>query len=162
MADALEDDYVASDGDVDVGDESEAGSSGSEGSGKPTLGKRKADKSILGRITNGQRETEEEKRKRRKEKLKRKDKVRKAKRAAANLAVEPGAVARWPKDIQADHMRKLMKSCRQFSKMTDMELDEVGLTESMLIETASLSIERTESRLVEFIERSERDTINIL
>lgn len=49
-------------------------------------------------------------------------------KAAANLAVEPGAVSRFPPDMQADHLRKLMRSCGQFSKLTDIELDELGLT----------------------------------
>jgi protein CMS1 len=152
MADALEDDYVASDGDVGVDDESDGGSSVHSIPTKQSLGKRKADDDSV--TINGDKvETEEEKRKRRKEKLKRKDKIKKAKRAAANLAVEPGAIASWPPDMQADHMRKLMRSCKQFSKMTDMELDEVGLTEKMLVETTSLSVQRIDANLSEFIRR---------
>lgn len=153
MADALEDDYVASDGDVGVDDESDGGSSVHSIPTKQSLGKRKADDDSV--TINGDKvETEEEKRKRRKEKLKRKDKIKKAKRAAANLAVEPGAIASWPPDMQADHMRKLMRSCKQFSKMTDMELDEVGLTEKMLVETTSLSVQRIDANLSEFIRRT--------
>lgn len=39
----------------------------------------------------------------------------------------PGKVATLPPDMQADQLRKMVKSCKQYSKMTDLELDEIGI-----------------------------------
>lgn len=152
MADDLEDDYIVSEGESDVVDAVEAGQSSHAKREDQVLSKRKGAEAAdaTDEVT-----SEEAKRKKRKEKLKRKDKIKKQKRAAANLAVEPGAVARWPADMQADHMRKLMKSCKQFAKMTDIELDEVGLTEKMLSDTTSVAVERTEASLARYIEQGE-------
>ena len=32
-----------------------------------------------------------------------------------------------PPDMQADHLRKLVKMCKQFAKLSDLELDEIAL-----------------------------------
>jgi hypothetical protein len=88
----------------------------------------------------------------------------------------PGKVATLPPDMQADHLRKVVKSCKQYSKMTDLELDEISikgeqrawnslcmslkliqpqsphpLLENMLIDTATVKVERKIENLVDFV-----------
>lgn len=49
------------------------------------------------------------------------------KKAAALSGGGPGNLATLPPDMQADHLRKVVKSCKLYSKMTDLELDEIGI-----------------------------------
>lgn len=48
-------------------------------------------------------------------------------KAAATSGGGPGQVASLPPPMQADHLRKMVKSCKGFGKMTDLELDEVAV-----------------------------------
>jgi hypothetical protein len=45
---------------------------------------------------------------------------------AANQSA-PSRVAEMPPDMQADYLLKMIKSCKRFSKMSDLELDEIAI-----------------------------------
>ncbi|MCO5589978.1 hypothetical protein L7F22_043947 [Adiantum nelumboides] len=146
MADALDDDYIQSEGEQidvgsEVGDESENGEPGPS-SGNASKMKRRIEESEG---------DEEERRNQKKKKMKKRDKIKKQKKAAANLALQPGALAKYPVEMQADHLRQLMRSCKQFSKWSEMELDEMGVGQSMLIDTSGLDVKREAETLAQFI-----------
>lgn len=94
---------------------------------------------------------DESKRARKKLKLKQRDKARKEKRAAENLALEPGSISRMPRDTQADHLRKLMRGMSSYSKLSELELDEIGIQESMLIDVSLVDMDRSLAQIVEFL-----------
>lgn len=161
MADALEDDYIQSEGEQiesgsDFGYDSQSAEPGpSFQNGKNgrsnVLSKRKKvddeededdDKGEIG---------EKERRKRRKEKMKKRDQIKKQKKASANMALQPGALARYPVEMQADHLRQLMRTCKQFSKWSEIEMDEMGIGQSMLIDTSGLNMKREAETLSQFI-----------
>lgn len=151
MADALEDDYIQSEGEQidagsDVGYESdnvEAGPSSKTAKQDENGSKSKR------RIEHT--EDEEESRNKKKQKMKKRDQIKKQKKAAANMALQPGALAKYPVEMQADHLRQLMRSCKQFSKWTEMELDEMGVAQAMLVDTSGLDIKREAETLAQFI-----------
>ena len=156
MADTLDDDYIQSEGEqIDVGsdvgyDDSESGEPG------PSSGRREQDDGnntikSKRKIGNAEQEDEEESRNRKKQKMKKRDQIKKQKKAAANLALQPGALAKYPVEMQADHLRQLMRSCKQFNKWSEIELDEMGIAQSMLIDTSGISMNREADTLAQFI-----------
>ncbi|UZJ52481.1 hypothetical protein CBS101457_001801 [Exobasidium rhododendri] len=143
MADALGDDFAASDVEsigAHSAEDVRLAVAGSDIDEKPA--KRRVGQS-------DDEETEEEKRRRKKRKMKVQDKNRKAKKAANQSA--PNQVAEMPSDLQADHLLKMIKSCKKYSKITDLELDEIAIRESMLLDTTSVKMERTEANIALFV-----------
>ncbi|PWN33856.1 uncharacterized protein FA14DRAFT_190969 [Meira miltonrushii] len=152
MADALEDDYIQSDGEQidagsDVGYDSESGEAGPSS----TRSRQEENGNKQKRRIEQTEVDEEENRNKKKQKMKKRDQIKKQKKAAANMALQPGALAKYPVEMQADHLRQLMRSCKQFSKWTEMELDEMGVAQSMLIDTSGLDIKREADTLAQFI-----------
>jgi protein CMS1 len=59
-----------------------------------------------------------------------------------------------PPDMQADRLRSIMKSCKRCEKMTDLELDEIGIKESMLVDCTSVKVGREEQVVGDFIKEA--------
>ncbi|PWY98302.1 hypothetical protein BCV70DRAFT_202082 [Testicularia cyperi] len=86
-----------------------------------------------------------------KRKRKEKEKARKQKRAAltAEFAQGVGSVATQPPDMQADYLSS--KQAKTFSKLSELEMDEIRLRERMLLDTTSFRDARKEENLVAFV-----------
>ncbi|TKY84613.1 hypothetical protein EX895_006515 [Sporisorium graminicola] len=86
-----------------------------------------------------------------KRKRKEKEKARKQKRAAlsAEFAQGVGSVATQPPDMQADYLTT--KQSASFAKLSDLELEELRLRESMLLDTTAFNQPRTLATLADFV-----------
>ncbi|SAM83424.1 uncharacterized protein UBRO_05450 [Ustilago bromivora] len=88
-----------------------------------------------------------------KSKRKEKDKARKQKRAAlsADFAQGVGSVATQPPDMQADYITT--KQTASFAKLSELELEELRLRESMLLDTTAFDQPRTLDTLATFVRK---------
>ncbi|CDR87341.1 uncharacterized protein SPSC_00467 [Sporisorium scitamineum] len=86
-----------------------------------------------------------------KRKRKEKEKARKQKRAAlsAEFAQGVGSVATQPPDMQADYLTAKQRA--SFAKLSDLELEELRLGESMLLDTTTFDQPRTLATLADFV-----------
>ncbi|GAC73057.1 hypothetical protein PANT_8d00046 [Moesziomyces antarcticus T-34] len=88
-----------------------------------------------------------------KRKRKEKEKARKQKRAAvsAELVQGVGSVATQPSDLQADYLTS--KQSASFAKLSELELEELRLRESMLLDTTAFDKPRTVDTLADFVRK---------
>ncbi|CBQ73947.1 conserved hypothetical protein [Sporisorium reilianum SRZ2] len=150
MADTLEDNYLlddneaasvigSDDGAVSIQDEPEHSNRASED--QPTSSIKTAQE-----IKDEAARKQDTKRKR-----KEKEKARKQKRAAlsAEFAQGVGSVATQPPDMQADYITT--KQSASFAKLSDLELEQLRLRESMLLDTTAFDQPRTVATLADFV-----------
>ncbi|PWN50571.1 hypothetical protein IE53DRAFT_387111 [Violaceomyces palustris] len=97
-----------------------------------------------------------------KRKRKEKEKARKQKRAA--LAAEhlegTGSVAAQPIEMQVDYLSSRQR--KTFSKLSELELEELRITERMMVETTAFESPRTEDFLGTFIQKFCPSTVKAL
>ncbi|KAJ1022528.1 hypothetical protein NDA16_003517 [Ustilago loliicola] len=88
-----------------------------------------------------------------KRKRKEKEKARKQKRVAlsADFAQGVGSVATQPPDMQADYITT--KQTASFAKLSELELEEFRLRESMLLDTTAFDQPRTLDNLAAFVRK---------
>lgn len=131
VADALADDFVAS----DVESTSDASQRGVEQDGEEARRGRERKRGKPADFEEGDGQEKEEnqqgedglKKGNKKRKRREQEKLRKAKKAKDHLALSPCSLAQRPPDIQADHLRKLLRSCKAFSRLSEFELDEMSI-----------------------------------
>ncbi|EST09559.1 hypothetical protein PSEUBRA_000776 [Kalmanozyma brasiliensis GHG001] len=150
MADTLEENYFlddneagsvvgSDDGAVSIQDEPEH--SNEEQSGEPSAPRQSA------QDIKDEAARKADKNRKRKEK----EKARKQKRAAqsADFAQGVGSVATQPPDMQADYLAT--KQSVSFAKLSELELEELRLRESMLLDTTAFDKPRTVDTLADFV-----------
>ncbi|KAJ9480054.1 hypothetical protein PHBOTO_003802 [Pseudozyma hubeiensis] len=150
MADTLEENYLIDDNDagslvgsddgaVSIHDEPEHSNKDDEA--HPSIPTQSAQE------TKDEAARKEDKKRKRKEK----DKARKQKRAAASaeFAQGVGSVATQPPDMQADYLAT--KQSASFSKLSELELEELRLSEAMLLDTSGFDQPRTLAALADFV-----------
>ncbi|GAC93749.1 hypothetical protein PHSY_001314 [Pseudozyma hubeiensis SY62] len=150
MADTLEENYLIDDNDAGslVGSDDGAVSIHAE----PELSNEDDETQPSKSMQNAQETRDEAARKEdKKRKRKEKDKARKQKRAAvsAELAQGVGSVATQPPDMQADYLAT--KQGASFSKLSELELEELRLGEGMLLDTSGFDQPRTLASLADFV-----------
>ncbi|KAN0060116.1 Protein cms1 [Thecaphora frezii] len=103
--------------------------------------------------------TEAESKENKKRKRKEKEKAKKQKRAAlaAEFAEGIGSVATQPPDMQADYLSAKQRST--FPKLSSLELQELRLTEAMLIDTTSFDQPRKEESLAAFVRKYAKNAV---
>ena len=148
MADELEDNFLIEDGDSIIASDDEAGEGVvvDEQDGQQDDGSSPAEASAAAAAAQALSAKENKKRKR-----KEKDKLRKQKRAAlsAEFAQGLGSVASQPPDMQADYLS--VKQRKTFEKLSEIELDDIRLRETMIVDTSSFKPPRKEDALAEFV-----------